>query len=443
MRYEIPHFDPGCGIKRLLRRTNVRKMEGEALDRVILHCDLNSFYASVELLDRPDLVGKAVAVCGSVEDRHGIVLAKSDLAKRYGVRTGEPVWQAKQKCYDLVILPPHYDKYVVWSDEVQKIYCRYTDQVESFGMDECWLDVTGSRLLFGDGERIAHDIRETVKRETGLTISVGVSFNKVFAKLGSDMKKPDAVTCIPRDCFKELIWDLPVGEMFGVGPSCAKTLWKYGIATIGQLAALDVEFCRRTLGKIGGSIWAAANGMADISVARYGDYAPIKSIGHGNTTKRDMVNNDEVRAMFFDLSQDVSHRLRQARLCATKVQICIKNNELSSRDAQCPLAVPTQNWRDLAMAGYALFLKVYRWEHPIRALTIRAIDLVDEGRGYQTDLFFSEYEHERQDKRELALEGIRHRYGKESINIASLVGIQPFPATPETVFNALPVPHLH
>ncbi len=413
------------------------------MDKVILHCDLNSFYASVELLDRPDLVGKAMAVCGSVEDRHGIVLAKTEQAKRYGVRTGEAIWQAKQKCCDLVILPPHYDKYVVWSDAVKSIYCRYTDQVESFGMDECWLDVTGSRLLFGDGERIAHEIRRTVKKETGLTISVGVSFNKVFAKLGSDMKKPDAVTCIPRESFRELIWGLPVGEMLGVGPSCARTLWKYGVTTIGGLANLDVDFCRRTFGKTGPGLWAAANGMADISVARYGDYAPVKSIGHGNTTRCDMVNNDEVRRMFFDLAQDVSHRLREAGLAATKVQICIKNNELCVRDAQCPLAVPTQSWRELATAAYALFLKVYRWEKPIRALTIRAIDLVHKEKEYQTSLFFSQYEHEREDKRELTLESIRHRYGKESINIASLVGTQPFPATPETVFNALPVPHAH
>lgn len=415
----------------------------DILDKVILHCDLNSFYASVELLDRPDLAGKAVAVCGSVEDRHGIVLAKTELAKRYGVRTGEPVWQAKQKCYDLVILPPHYDKYVVWSDEVKKIYCRYTDQVESFGMDECWLDVTGSRLLFGDGEKIAHDIRKAVKRETGLTISVGVSFNKVFAKLGSDMKKPDAVTTIPRDGFREKIWDLPVYEMLGVGRSCAKTLAKYGVNTVGGLARLDVEFCRRTFGKIGPQLWGAANGIIDVPVARYGDYAPIKSVGHGNTTRRDIVNNDEVRSMFLELAQDVSRRLRNARLAATKVQICIKNNELSTRDAQCPLILPTQSWREIAMAGYALFLKVYRWEKPIRALTIRAIDLVCEEKGYQTNLFFSQYEHEREDRREIVLEAIRDRYGKESINIASLVGSQPFPATPETVFCALPVPHAH
>lgn len=413
------------------------------MDKVILHCDLNSFYASVELLDRPDLAGKAVAVCGTVEDRHGIVLAKTEQAKRYGVRTGEAIWQAKQKCCDLVILPPHYDKYVVWSDKVKKIYCRYTDQVESFGMDECWLDVTGSRLLFGDGKKIAHDIRKTVKKETGLTISVGVSFNKVFAKLGSDMKKPDAVTCIPRENFRELIWDLPVGEMLGVGRSCAKTLEKYGVNTIGGLAHLDVDFCRRIFGKIGPGLWGAANGIIDVPVARYCDYAPIKSVGHGNTTRRDIVNNDEVRVMFLELAQDVSRRLRQAHLAATKVQICIKNNELCTRDAQCPLVLPTQSWRELAAAGYALFLKVYRWEKPIRALTIRAIDLVREEKEYQTSLFFSQYEHEREDLRELTLEAIRHRYGNESINIASLIGTQPFPATSETVFCALPIPHAH
>ena len=214
----------------------------EKLLRTILHCDLNSFYASVELFLNPNLKGLPVAVCGSKEDRHGIVLAKTDEAKKYGVKTAETIWEAQRKCPQLIIIPPHHDEYVNFSQRVRRIYEEYTDLVEPFGIDECWLDVTGSERLFGSGEEIANKIRERVKKEVGVTISVGVSFNKVFAKLGSDMKKPDAVTIIPFSSFKDIIYNLPATDMIGVGPNMGKALSNYCINTIGELAATDKNF---------------------------------------------------------------------------------------------------------------------------------------------------------------------------------------------------------
>ena len=217
--------------------------------RTILHCDLNSFYASVEIYLNPNLRGLPVAVCGSKEDRHGIVLAKTDEAKKYGVKTAETIWEAQRKCPQLIIIPPHHDEYVNFSHRVRKIYEEYTDLVEPFGIDECWLDVTGSERLFGNGEKIAHIIKERVKNEIGVTISVGVSFNKVFAKLGSDMKKPDAVTVIPYSEYKNIIYPLAVGEMLGVGPNTGKVLKNYCIETIGELSAADRNFLIKKLGK--------------------------------------------------------------------------------------------------------------------------------------------------------------------------------------------------
>lgn len=188
------------------------------MERAILHSDLNCFYASVEMMLDPRLRGKAVAVCGCTEDRHGIVLAKSEKAKRAGVKTGMVNWEAKQCCRDLIIVPPQYDQYLKYSKLTQAIYQRYTDMVEPFGMDECWLDVTGSRYVCGDARTIAENIRRSVKEELGLTVSIGVSFNKVFAKLGSDMKKPDAITEISPDSYKEKVWPLPCSDMIYCGP---------------------------------------------------------------------------------------------------------------------------------------------------------------------------------------------------------------------------------
>lgn len=294
--------------------------------RAILHSDLNSFYASVEMMLDPTLRGKAVAVCGSTEDRHGIVLAKSDKAKKAGVKTGMVNWEARRLCPDLIMVPPQYDEYLKYSKLTQAIYQRYTDLMEPFGMDECWLDVTGCRLIFGDAMTIAEEIRNTVREELGLTVSIGVSFNKIFAKLGSDLKKPDAITEIRSDSFKELVWPLDASEMIYCGRATSAKLAKYGIHTIGEVAKSDPEFLRRLLGVNGVALWRYANGADDSRVMHKDFVSPVKSIGHGITCVADLENDDEVHKVILALSQDIGHRLRVHELSARTVQIQVTSS---------------------------------------------------------------------------------------------------------------------
>ena len=265
------------------------------MERIILHSDLNNFYASVECLYHPELREKPVAVCGDPELRHGIVLAKNQLAKGCGIKTGEVLWQARQKCPELVLVPPSYERYLSYSAMAKEIYQEYTDQVESFGLDECWLDVTGSTALFGGGCTLADRIRERIRRELGVTASVGVSFNKVFAKLGSDLRKPDATTAIsPRD-FREKIWPLPVQTLLYVGRATQNKLQRYGIRTIGELARADRGMLQFAFGKNGLMLWAFANGLDTSPVSNIGAKSLIKSIGNSTTTPRDLLSDGEVR----------------------------------------------------------------------------------------------------------------------------------------------------
>lgn len=391
------------------------------MERVILHSDINNCYASIECLYDESLRGKAVAVAGSVEARHGIVLAKSEPAKRCGVQTGDTVWQAQKKCRDLIVVPPHFDRYVKYSELVRGIYRRYTDEIEPFGLDEAWLDVTGSRSLFGDGVQIANDIRTRIREEFGLTVSVGVSFNKVFAKLGSDMKKPDAVTEITRQDFREKIWNLPVTDMLGCGRATAQKLKQYGVYTIGQLAACDVRFLTNVFGKGGEMLWRYANGLDAARVCPDGFVPVSKSIGHGATCVRDLQTPREVWLVMLSLSQEIGRRLFTEHLAATAVQISVKNNALFVRQYQHPLPLPTQSAFELAQAAFSLFQSVYRWELPVRAITVRAISLTDDAAPVQTDLFSDFARHTQQEKIDAAVRNIRARYGKGSIFNACLL----------------------
>ncbi len=388
--------------------------------RTILHCDLNSFYASVEIYLNPSLKGKAVAVCGDKENRHGIVLAKSEEAKKCGVKTAEAIWEAQRKCPNLLIIPPHHDKYVEFSRNVRAIYEEYTDLVEPFGIDECWLDVTGSERLFGSGEEIAHKIRERVKNEIGITISVGVSFNKVFAKLGSDMKKPDAVTVIPYENFREIIYPLSATEMLGVGPNTGKTLKNYCIETIGDLADTSKSFLIKRLGKTGECIWNYANGFDTSPVQRIDYEAPIKSIGRGTTCPVDLENNDEVHRVILNLSQTVAHQLRKHNLCANAVQLSIKDRNLFVKQFQAPLLVSTQSFWEISEKAFILFTDNYDWHDKIRAVTVRAINLSDNTEPEQLDFLCDCSAHNKRDNAETAIETIRKKHGKSAINIARL-----------------------
>lgn len=390
--------------------------------RAILHSDLNSFYASVEMMLDPTLRGKAVAVCGSTENRHGIVLAKSDKAKKAGVKTGMVNWEARRLCPDLIMVPPQYDEYLKYSKLTQAIYQRYTDLMEPFGMDECWLDVTGCRLIFGDAMTIAEEIRKTVREELGLTVSIGVSFNKIFAKLGSDMKKPDAITEIRSDSFKELVWPMDASEMIYCGRATSAKLAKYGIHTIGDVAKADPEFLRRLLGVNGVALWRYANGADDSRVMHKDFVSPVKSIGHGITCVADLENDDEVHKVILALSQDIGHRLRVHELSARTVQIQVRGSDLYGSQFQCKLPYKTQLASEIAATAFRAFTENYQWKTKVRAMTVRAIELVPKSQPEQLSLFADPGNREKLDRLEAAVDILRERFGKKSITLAALLG---------------------
>jgi DNA polymerase-4 len=391
------------------------------MERNILHSDLNSFYASVEIMLDPSLRGKAVAVCGSTEDRHGIVLAKSESAKKAGVKTGMANWEARQRCPELVILHPQFEQYLKYSRLTRAIYQRYTDLVEPFGMDECWLDVSGSKT-YGNGKTIAEEIRKTVREELGLTVSIGVSFNKVFAKLGSDMKKPDAVTCICEADFREKVWPLPAADLIYVGRSSVKKLAAYGIHTIGDIARASPDFLKSLFGLNGVALWKSASGLDSSRVTHMDCELPVKSIGHGITCTTDMENAGEVWKVMLELSQDIGHKLRQHELCAKGVQITVKDTGLMCKQYQRKLEIATQSPMELALAARALFEEHYDWHTPVRAVTVRAINLVSKSDPAQLLIFDDPVRRERRERLDDTVEDIRSRFGKRAIYSACLMG---------------------
>lgn len=390
-------------------------------DRVIFHCDCNSFYASVELLSHPELRDVPVAVCGDPESRHGIILAKNEPAKRFGIQTAETVYSALRKCPNLTLLPPHHDRYRVKSRQVNAIYARYTDRVEPFGIDESWLDMTGTWQLFGPSPKaVADQIRQVVRDETGLTLSVGVSFNKVFAKLGSDYKKPYATTVIGREDFKRMVWPLPVESLLYVGRTTRKTLNGLGVRNIGQLAAADPEQLRQALGKLGPELRLYALGRDEAPVRRADEQPEVKSVGNGMTFRRDLVSRDDVAAGLTALSDEVAARLRAHGLLCTAVQVLIKDTDLRSITRQAPLPAPTHLARDIARAAQALVEKNWPAQKPIRMLTVTALNLTDGTGARQLSWLEPEPQSdEKREKLEQSLDAIRKKYGKASIASAS------------------------
>ncbi len=357
------------------------------MQREILHVDMNNFYASVECLLDPSLEGKAVAVSGSAEERRGIILAKNMKAKAAGVITGEAIWQAVEKCPNLVLVPPQFHQYVKFSRLAREIYERYTDMIEPFGMDECWLDVTNSRRLLGDGESIGHNIRRTIKAELGLTVSVGVSFNKILAKLGSDMKKPDAVTVIKEESFRSTIWGLPAKELMGVGRSTERVLDKFQIKTIGDLANFPPEILAISLKSHAYKLHRHANGLDDSPVLHNDFVVPAKSVGHGSTSPRDLRSNQEVWQLIRELCQDIGHRLRAYGMKARGLSVSIKDCDFYTRQWQMRLPLSSQSTTYIARNAFALFERSYRWDRDIRAITVTAISLCPEDTPCQIDMF--------------------------------------------------------
>ena len=348
---------------------------GDSMKRTILHADMNNFYASVECLYDPAIRNQPVAVCGSIENRHGIVLAKNNLAKKFGIKTGDVIWQAKQKCPKLVVVSPNYDRYLQFSQVAREIYLDYTDQVESFGLDECWLDVSGSTHMFGTGQKIADEIRARIKAELGVTASVGVSWNKIFAKLGSDMKKPDATTVITPQNYKHKVWPLAVTELLYVGRSTGKTLYKYGIKTIGELANTENTILKKILGINGVKLWAFANGLDNSPVTNVDTKPIIKSVGNSTTTPRDLTSDDDVKIVLYMLCESVAERLRELQTQCATVQISIRDYTLFAYERQQKLVYPTNLSDELFAAAFSLYQQHHVTGQAIRSLGVRACQL--------------------------------------------------------------------
>ena len=383
------------------------------MDRTILHCDCNSFYASVECVLNPALRDVPMAVGGDEESRHGIILAKNEKAKRFHVETAETIWQARKKCPNLVIVPPHHNLYHEYSCRVMDIYKRYTDRIESFGLDEAWLDVTESKRLFGDGKQIADEIRQVVRDETGLTVSVGVSFCKVFAKLGSDYKKPDATTVFSRRNWKEFIYPLPVRDMLYVGRKTAIELERLGIKTIGQLAAFDERTLTSRFGKAGGMLYRYANGLDDEEVKLVYEKDEVKSVGNGITFSHDLIGEDEIRSGIYALSDSIASRMRAKGLKCTTVQIMIKDPNFKTISRQMKLSAPTYTSRDIREAAMELVKKTWNMKLPIRMMSVTGTGLVGEDNIYeQVSLFEEGREHDKKVERfEKTVDTLRNRFG--------------------------------
>ncbi len=391
-------------------------------DRVILHCDMNGFFASVELLNHPELRDVPMAVSGDPDSRHGIILAKNQHAKEYGIVTAETIWQAKKKCPGLVLVRPHMSQYKEFCTKINAIYQRFTDMVEPFSIDESWLDVTASQMLFGSGREIADTIRETVKNELGLTLSAGVSFNKTFAKMGSEYKKPDATTEITRENYRDLLWPLPAGELFGVGKATSQKLAKAGIKTIGDIAMADKKYLTALLGKVGTVIWEHANGIDDSPVSLYTEREPVKSVGNGITFKRDLVTSDDIAVAVKALSDTVAGRLRSYGLKACGIKVDIKDPYFKVISRQKQLLSPTWLSQEISSTATEIINSSWQQGAPIRMLTITGINLTDELSEEQLNLFAADIEErDKSEKVEFTMDEVRKKYGTDAIGFASAI----------------------
>lgn len=385
------------------------------MDRTILHSDVNCCYASIEHLHHPELAGKPLAVGGDPEARHGIVLTADYLAKKRGVKTGMALWQAKQVCPELNFISPRMDLYLRFSRMAHEIYGEYTDLQEPYGIDESWLDITDSVSIEGDGYKVAQEISNRMKSELGITVSIGVSFNKIFAKLGSDYKKPDAITTMYRDEFKTKAWNLSASDLLYVGRSTNAKLQKIGIRTIGDLATANEDFLHAQFGKMGSVLWAFANGYDDSPVKLENTSALIKSIGNSTTTPRDLINDTDVKIILYVLAESVAARLRENGFKCRVVEISVRDNELYSFTRQHKIDHATNVTKEIAEEAYRIFKENYNWHKPIRSVGVRAAELVLDTYWEQLDLFSSVEQREKQMKMDTAVDTIRKRFGFYSV----------------------------
>lgn len=391
------------------------------MDRHILHIDMNSCYANIELLYRPELRGKPVAVGGSAEERHGIILAKNQEAKKCGVKTGEALWQAQGKCPELVILKPNYPLYERIARQAREMYAEYTDRIEPFGLDEAWIDVTHGAHKYGGGNDVAEQIRTRMKDEIGITVSIGVSYNKVFAKLGSDYKKPDATTLITRENYRDIVWPLPVEELLYVGSATRRKLYDRSVYTIGQLAATEPAALHSWFGKVGLILGHFARGEDSSPVAFVDETAPIKSVGNSTTTPRDLICDNDASIVFFMLCESVAERLREDGFMARTVQISLRDTGLYWIDRQMKLPSPTCTSDVLHAAAMRLLRANWRWHKPLRSIGIRATDLTGEAQPEQLSLFTDASARIKRERLERSIDEIRRRFGHYSICRAAVL----------------------
>ena len=388
----------------------------------ILHCDANNFYASVEMVKDPSLRGKNIAVCGDPEKRHGIILAESEGAKARGVKTGQTIREALSFCPDLVLLQPDFPSYVKYSKALFEIYTSYTDRVESFGLDECWLDLSGSHKLFGSSDHIAEEIRRRAREELGITLSVGISFTKVFAKLGSDYKKPDAQTLISHENYREIAWRLPVENILMVGASASRFFKTVGIHTIGDLANADEKLLVAHIGQMGLTLKKWANGEEEDEVKLYYETHKPESVGNGSTADHDLKTREECAELITALSERVATRLRKHGLYASGVHLSIKYNTLRSVGKQMQLSYPTASATDLKDAALDLLDRLWReGDLPIRTITITAIYPIEIGNYVPTTLFDEEKMSEKHTQFERSIDKIRNKFGYNAITRGALL----------------------
>lgn len=381
------------------------------MDRHILHVDCNKFYASVECAQDPALRDKPLVVGGNEEARHGVVLTKNELAARYGIKTGETLWSARRKCPDLVTVPPHFHLYNEYSNHVRHILLQYTPLVEPFGLDEAWMDVTASRR---DPIAIAQEIRCRIKEELGITVSIGVSFNKTFAKLGSDYKKPDAVTVFSRENYRQLVWPLPIGELLYVGHATKIKLEERFLYTIGDVANADPALLHAMLGKGGPDLHAVANGWDHRPVVAPEDADEVQSVSNGMTTPRDLTDNRDVKQVITALAESVGQRLRHRHLCGRTVELHLRDNRLTTHTYRTTLDHYIQSTDDVAQEAYALFCSVYHWPHPLRSVTVGISTLESDDAPCQLDMN-NTAEREKRERLDHAVDVLRQRFGDACI----------------------------
>ncbi|MCI8413510.1 MAG: DNA polymerase IV [Clostridia bacterium] len=389
-------------------------------DRLILHCDLNNFYASVECVEHPEWRNLPLAVAGNPEQRHGVILAKNELAKSKGIKTGDTIWEAKQKEPALKCVPPHFSEYMRFSRKAFEIYTRFTSQVEPFGPDECWLDVTASTDLFGTGKQIADKIRETIYNETGLTCSAGVSFNKVFAKMASDLKKPNATTVVMRTSYRKILWPLPVSAMLTVGKKTEEKLHKLNVFTVGDLANTNRALLKSHFGIVGEKLHDYANGDDCDPVREYVAHREEKSMGHGMTATRDLLTYADAEALITYLADKVAYRLRKGGVRGSGVAIGLRSFDLKHFTRRKKLPVATCASADICAAAFELLHAHWHENVPLRTVTVSVFDL-NRNDAVQTSMFDSE-KSAKSESLEKAIDAIRKKYGEDAIFRAGIPG---------------------